>query len=78
MPILTVRLPDTVLEEVNNKANSLHLSKNAYINKAINMLNKEINNRIKRDKIIKASYKVRTNSMEINSQFSIIENDTEL
>ena len=78
MPTLTVRLPDDVLNEGSSKANSLHLSKNAYIHKAINLLNQEINNQIKRDKIIKASQRVRNNSIEINSEFSIIENDSEI
>ncbi|MSO14615.1 hypothetical protein [Rickettsiales endosymbiont of Trichoplax sp. H2] len=80
MPTLPVRLPDEVLNEVSSKASTLHLSKNAYIHKAIDKFNKEIkiNNKIKREKITKASQKICTNSMEVNSEFSIIENYTDL
>ena len=78
MPTLTVRLPDEVLSEVAINASSLHLSKNAYIHKAINLLNHEMNNQAKRDRIIKASQKVRVNSIEINNEFSLIENDSEM
>ena len=78
MPTLTVRLPDEVLNEVSSKASTLHISKNAYIHKAIDKFNKEINNKIKREKITKASQKICTNSMEVNSEFSIIENYTDL
>ena len=75
MPILTIRLPDEILHEVDLKSKSLHVSKNAYIQKAINNLNCQINADFKKKRLIKASQKVRSNSMEINNEFSIIEND---
>ncbi len=78
MPILTIRLPDKILHEVDLKSKSLHVSKNAYIQKAINNLNNEINADIKRKRLIKASKKVRSNSIEVNNEFSIIENDPEV
>ena len=78
MPTLTIRLPDAVLNEVNIKAKSLHISKNAYVHRALDMFNKNLNAKIKREKLIKASHKVRANSMEINNEFSIIENDESL
>ena len=78
MSILTIRLPDKILHEVQLKASSLHISKNAYIHKAIKKLNEEISADLKKEKLFKASQKVRTNSMEINSEFSLIENDTNL
>ena len=78
MPILTIRLPDKTLYEVEINSKSLHVSKNAYIQEAINNLNEKIMSNLKREKLIKASQKVRNNSMEVNSEFSIIENDSEI
>jgi metal-responsive CopG/Arc/MetJ family transcriptional regulator len=78
MPILTIRLPDKILHEVDLKSRSLHVSKNAYIQKAINNLNEQINWDIKRKRLIKASQEVRSNSMEVNNEFSVIENDPEV
>jgi len=78
MPVLTIRLPDKILHEVVLKSKSLHVSKNAYIQKAINNLNDQINTDLKRSQLIKASQKVRLNSMEINNEFSIIENDSKI
>ncbi|MBY0581253.1 MAG: CopG family transcriptional regulator [Rickettsiales bacterium] len=78
MPILTIRLPDKILHEVDLKSRSLHVSKNAYIQKAINNLNEQINSDIKRKRLIKASQEVRSNSMEVNNEFSVIENDPEV
>ena len=78
MPVLTIRLPDKILHEVDLKSKSLHLSKNAYIQKAINDLNEEINYDLKKKKLIKASQKVRSNTMKINNEFSAIDNDPEI
>ena len=78
MPTLTVRLPDKTLYEVEINSKILHVSKNAYIQEAINNLNEKIKSNLKREKLIKASQKVRNNSMEVNSEFSIIENDPEI
>ena len=75
MPTLTIRLPDKILHEVDLKSQFLHISKNAYIQKAINRFNEEINSDLKRKKLMKASQKVRCNSMEVNTEFSIIEDD---
>ncbi|MDZ5762691.1 CopG family transcriptional regulator [Candidatus Cyrtobacter comes] len=73
MPILTVRLSDEVLREVDMKSKALNISKNAYIQRAISNLNFKINEDIKRERLIQASYKVRANSMEINAEFDSIE-----
>ncbi len=78
MPVLTIRLPDDTLQEVSLKSRFLHVSKNSYIQKAISKLNEEINSDLKRKALIRASKKVRSNSMEVNSDFSIIENDPEV
>jgi hypothetical protein len=78
MPTLTVRLPDETLYEVEINSKFLHVSKNAYIQEAINNLNEKIKSNFKREKLIKASQKVRNNSMEVNSEFSMIEDDPEI
>ena len=48
MPILTIRLSDTIANEVNAKSKLLRISKNAYIQKAIDTLNSEINTNLKK------------------------------
>jgi hypothetical protein len=78
MPILTIRLSDTIANEVNAKSKLLRISKNAYIQKAIDILNSEINTNLKKKQLENASRKVASNSIEVNMEFSAIEDDSKI
>ena len=73
MSALTVRLPNNVIDEVNNRAKKLHITRSEYIRKSIENMNKELQQQERKDRIIKASKLVRKESMIVNSEFSKVE-----
>jgi Arc/MetJ-type ribon-helix-helix transcriptional regulator len=75
MSAITIRLPEKILNEVNMRANSLHVSRSEYIKKSIERMNNELRNGERKAHLIKASQKVRENSMIINSEFDEINDD---
>lgn len=77
MPALTIRLPDEVINEVNKKAQKLHISRSEYIRKSIENMNKKINEQERVNRLVQASKRVRKESMIINSEFSKVEYDPE-
>jgi metal-responsive CopG/Arc/MetJ family transcriptional regulator len=75
MSTLSFRLSDTVLKEAEARAQSLHISRNEYIRRAIEKMNRETLRLSKREKLKKASALVRQESLTINEEFAKIEND---
>lgn len=75
MSVISIRLPETLLNDLDHAAKLLHVPRAQYIRKAIEALNKElIDNKMKKQ-MIKASLNVRKNSMQVNTEFDEIEND---
>jgi predicted transcriptional regulator len=77
MSSLTIRLPERMLNEVDKRAQKLHLSRTAYIKKSIEYMNMEIQENERKDRLIEASKRVRKESMLVNSEFSQVEYDPE-
>ena len=77
MSSLTIRLPDKVLSEIDQRAQELNLSRTAYIKKSIEHMNKEIKENERKKRLIEVSKRVRKESMLVNSEFSQIEYDPE-
>lgn len=77
MSIITIRLPDEVLKEIDHFAKMSHQPRTAYIRHAIEYFNAKIAKQEKAKKIKKASFLVRENSMRINMDFDEIEHDLE-
>lgn len=77
MSSISVRLPEKLLRELDTRARSIHLPRTAYIRLAIEHLNKEMQNQESRKRLMKASLKVRNESMRINKEFDDIEHDPE-
>jgi len=75
MKTISLNLPEGVLEESGKAANTLHLSRAAYIRKAIERMNHETAARIRADRLAKASQKCRAESMRVNAEFAAIERD---
>ena len=78
MPVISIRLPDKLLNELDNGANILHIQRAEYIRKAIEHMNEEVNKNERKEKLIQASLRVRDDSMRINHEFSDIEHDEDI
>lgn len=77
MSIISIRLPDDLLQEIDNRAHACHMQRTAYIRAAIEQMNKAMLSKEKRHKLMQASQKVRKESMKINEEFDRIERDIE-
>ncbi|MBI5816476.1 MAG: ribbon-helix-helix protein, CopG family [Nitrospinae bacterium] len=75
MSTLSVRLPDDLLKQADARARELRLSRAEYIRKAVENLNKEIAARKRKDRLTRASHKVRGESMAVNAEFAGFEDD---
>lgn len=78
MSVISVRLPDGLLDELEDNARILHMPRAEYIRTAIEAMNKEIKNNKRQKQIMAASLRVRKNSQRINDEFSDIEDDDHL
>jgi predicted transcriptional regulator len=76
MSALTIRLPDKVVNEVDQRAQKLHISRSEYIRKSIETMNKSIYEKERSEKLAKISKRVREESMIVNSEFSETEYDS--
>ncbi|MBB71859.1 MAG: hypothetical protein CMF50_05620 [Legionellales bacterium] len=73
--LVSIRLNDDLLQAIKAHAHSLHLSQADYIRKAIENMNRETEKQLLKQKLEAASLKVRKESMQINTEFSEIEDD---
>ena len=73
MTTLSLRLPDELLHEVDTYAEQLHLPRAAYVRKALEQMNAAVSAQQRRTRLMEASLKVRGESMQINDEFSAIE-----
>ncbi len=77
MSVITVRLPDNLLHDLDNHAHAIHLKRAEYIRLAIEHMNLTVKNKERIERLKKASLQVRKESMRINREFSRIEHDPE-
>ena len=75
MSVISIRLPEQLLHELDRMARQLHIQRAEYIRKAIEHMNAENLQNARKDKLIQASLRVRNESMRINQEFSDIEHD---
>jgi len=75
MSALTVRLPHQVIDEVDNRAKKLHITRSEYIRKSIENMNKQLQQEERKNKFIRISNLVRKESMVVNSEFSKVEHE---
>lgn len=73
MTTLSLRLPDELLHEVDSYAEQLHLPRAAYVRKALEQMNAAVSAQQRRTRLMEASLKVRGESMQVNDEFSVIE-----
>lgn len=73
--LISIRLNDELFKEMRLKAEGLHLSQAEYVREAIVRFNAALAREEGIQRLKKASLKVRANSMDVNKDFSDIEND---
>jgi metal-responsive CopG/Arc/MetJ family transcriptional regulator len=77
MSVISIRLPEKLLHELDSRAHALRITRAAYIRKAIEYMNEESMNLECKKRMARASLRVRKESMRMNKEFSEIENDPE-
>lgn len=75
MSVITVRLPEKLLHDLDTHAHAIHLQRAEYIRLAIEHMNMTVKNKERIERLKKASLQVRKESMRINKEFSRVEHD---
>lgn len=73
MGAISLKLPDDLLETSQRCAKTLHLSRAAYIRRAIERMNRETRAQLRARRLAESSKKVRQESMKVNAEFAAIE-----
>ena len=73
MGIVSLKLPDDLLETSKRCAEMLNMSRAAYIRRAIERMNRETRARLRAQQMAESSKKVRKESMRVNADFAAIE-----
>lgn len=75
MSALTVRLPKKVINELDDRAKKLHITRSEYVRQSIESMNKDLYQQERKKRFIEVSRLVKKESMIVNSEFSEIENE---
>ena len=75
MGAISLKLPQDVLETSRRCADTLRLSRAAYIRRAIERMNRQTQALLRAKRLTEASKKVRKESMRVNREFAAIEQD---
>jgi len=73
MNTVSMRLPGEFLREVDKRAAELDIARVEYIRRAILAMNRAFEDTKRRDRLKRASLKVRAESMKVNAEFAGIE-----
>lgn len=73
MAAISLKLPQDILETSRRCADTLHLSRAAYIRRAIERMNRQTEALLRARRLAEASKKVRKESMRVNREFSSFE-----
>jgi predicted DNA binding CopG/RHH family protein len=69
MTVITIRISEDIMATVKIMSDNLGVSNGEYIRRAIVRMNKTLEDEAKKEQLIRASYLVRENSMEVNAEF---------
>ena len=75
MRAVLVKLPEELIEDGQECASALELTRSAYIRRAIEHFNRETKRSLRAKKLVAASRKVRARSMRVNAEFARFEQD---
>jgi predicted transcriptional regulator len=73
MSAVSIRLSDDLLSQVDRLARELRIPRTEYIRRALADFNQEIEDQKNRKRLMRASMKVRENSMTVNAEFDEVE-----
>ncbi len=76
MNTVSMRLPDHLLRDLDKRAAELDIPRTEYIRRAIVAMNFAIEDAKRRERLQRASLKVRAESMKVNAQFAAVERVT--
>jgi predicted DNA-binding protein len=76
MESISLKLPVDLLETSDRCARELGISRAEYIRRAIERMNREVEARVRAERMARASRKVRNGSMRVNAEFAAIERDS--
>jgi len=77
MNTISVRLPEHLLNEIDQRAKELNMPRAEYVRKALEHLNTDVAAQQRRTHLMKVSQRVREESMKVNAEFSEGEDDPE-
>jgi len=77
MNTISVRLPEPLLNEIDQRAKDLNIPRAEYVRKALERLNTDVVAEQRRAHLMKVSQRVREESMKVNAEFSEAEDDPE-
>jgi metal-responsive CopG/Arc/MetJ family transcriptional regulator len=75
MTIISIRLPENILNEVDKIAKDLNVPRTEYLRRAILSMNRQVMEDRRRARIMKLSRRVRKESLRVNAEFSEVEHD---
>jgi len=73
MRAISLKVPEDALETSRRCADTLHLSRAAYIRLAVERMNRQTEAFLRTKRLAEASKKVRKESMRVNREFAAIE-----
>ena len=73
MNTVSMRLPDGLLRELDKRAAELDIPRTEYIRRAILAMNRAIEDAKRRERLQRASLRVRAESMKVNAEFAAFE-----
>jgi hypothetical protein len=73
MEMLSLQMPEELLKTTRRCAKSLHVSRAAYIRRAIERMNRQTQALLRARRLAEASKKVRKESLRVNREFAAIE-----
>jgi len=77
MNTISVRLPEQLLNEADERAKELRIPRAEYVRKALEYLNREMGAQRRRVHLMKVSQRVREESMKVSAEFNEVDNDPE-
>ncbi len=78
MSVITIRLNESLLKELDASAHVVHVPRAEYVRRAIQLMNKKILDKERTNRLKNLSLKIRKESMKINTEFSQEEYDPEI
>jgi metal-responsive CopG/Arc/MetJ family transcriptional regulator len=75
MNTISVTLPEELIKASTRYAQSLKVSRAAYIRQSLERMNRETERRLRAERMMRASRKVRKESLRVNAEFAAVEKD---